>query len=74
MSGSFIDQRERSNEELKSNGRIEREMQWGSEVKGRQYCKTSPREWPAFRRGMLISYIHRWAGTNSLSMSRMKAL
>ena len=34
MPGSFIDQRERSNEELKSKGRIERERQWGSKVKG----------------------------------------
>ena len=71
---SFKDQRERSNEELKSNGRIEREMQWGSEVKGLQYCKTSPREWPAFRRGVFISSIHRWAGTNYLSRSWTKAL
>ena len=34
MPGSFIDQREKSNEKLKSKGRIEREMQWGSKVKG----------------------------------------
>ena len=34
MPGSFIDQRERSNEELKTEGRIERERQWGSTVKG----------------------------------------
>ena len=34
MPGSFIDQRERSNEELKSKGRIERERQWGSKMKG----------------------------------------
>ena len=34
MPGSFIDQRERSNEELKSKGRLERERQWGSKVKG----------------------------------------
>ena len=33
MPGSFIDQRERSNEELKSKGRIERERQLGSKVK-----------------------------------------
>ena len=32
--GSFIDQRERSNEELKSKGGIERERQWGSKPKG----------------------------------------
>ena len=34
MPGYFIDQRERSNEELKSKGRIERERQWGSKMKG----------------------------------------
>ena len=34
MSGSFIDQTERSNEELKSEGRIERKRQWGGKVKG----------------------------------------
>jgi len=33
MPGFFIE-RERSNEELKSKGRIERERQWGSQVKG----------------------------------------
>ena len=32
MPGSFIDQREKGNEELKSKGRIEREVQWGSKV------------------------------------------
>ena len=32
MPGSFIDQRERSNEELKSKGRTKKEMQWGREV------------------------------------------
>ena len=34
MPGSFIDQRERSSEELKSQGRAEREGQRGSKVKG----------------------------------------
>ena len=33
MPGYFIDQRERSNEELKSKGRIKREMRWGSKAK-----------------------------------------
>ena len=33
MPVSFIDQGERSKEELKSKGRIERERQWGSKVK-----------------------------------------
>ena len=34
MPGSFMDQRERSSEELKSQGRAEREGQSGSKVKG----------------------------------------
>ena len=34
MPGSFIDQRERRNKELKSKGRAERERQWGSKGKG----------------------------------------
>ena len=54
---------ERSNEELKSKGRIEREIQWGSKVKGFSVSrKTSPRECPALGKGVLTSSIHRWAG------------
>ena len=34
MPGCFVDQRERSTEELKSKGRLEKEMQWGNKVKG----------------------------------------
>ena len=33
MPGSFIHQRERNKEELKSKGRMEKEVQWGSKVK-----------------------------------------
>ena len=63
--GFFINQRDRSSGELKSKGRIEGgsgEVKW----KGLQSCKTSPREWPDFGRGMLISSVLRWAGTNYL--------
>ena len=74
MPGSFIEQRERSNEELKSKGRIEREIRWGIKWKGLQSGDTSPRECPTFRRGVWISSIHRWAGTSALSMSWTKAL
>ena len=70
MSGSFMDQKERNNEELKSKGRIEREIQWGSKVTGFSVsCKTSPTECPAFGKGVLTSSIHRWAGTKYLSGS-----
>ena len=43
MPGPFIDQRERSAEELKSKGRIEREMQWGSKVKGSSVLQNIPK-------------------------------
>jgi len=74
MPSSFINQRERSNEEIKTKGRTEREMQWATKVKGSLFYKTTPREWQAFRRGVLISSIHTWAGTDYLSISWTKAL
>ena len=43
MPGFFIE-RERSNEELKSKFRIEREMQGEVKRKGLQSCKTSPKD------------------------------
>ena len=39
-------------------------MQWGSKVKGPSaFSKTSPRECPVFKKGMLMSSIHEQAGT-----------
>ena len=65
MPASFIEP-ERSGEELKSKGRIERGKQWGSEVltqrKGHLSYKTSP-EQPACGRGVLISsFLQRFTG------------
>ena len=73
MPASFIDQRDRNNEELKSKGRIEREMRWGI-VKGSSVLQNISKGCPAFRSGVLVSSIHRWAGTNYLSISLTKAL
>jgi len=48
----FIDQRERSNEELKSKGRRECERQWESKVKGssvlQNICKRMASLWKAY--------------------------
>ena len=74
MPASFIDQRDRNNEELKSKGRIEREMQWGNKVKGSSVLQNISKGCPAFRSGVLVSSIHRWAGTNYLSISLTMAL
>ena len=56
MPGSFIYQRERGNEELKSKTEQSVRGSWGVKWKGLQFCKTFPREWPVFWRGVLISY------------------
>ena len=46
MPGSLTDWRERSNEELKSKGRIEREMQWGNKVEGSSALHRQARGFP----------------------------
>ena len=51
MPGSFIDQRERINEKLKSKGRIEREMQWGSKVKGSSVLQNISKGMPSLQKG-----------------------
>ena len=51
MPGSFIDQRERSNEELKSKGRLERERQWGSKVKGSSVLRNISRGMSSLQKG-----------------------
>ena len=58
MPGSFIHQRERNNEKLKSKGRIEREVQWGSKVKGSSVLQNISKGMASLRRGVLISSIH----------------
>ena len=51
MPGSLIDQRERSNEKLKSKGRIERERQWGSKVKGSPVLQNISKVMSSLRKG-----------------------
>ena len=51
MPDSFIDQRERSNEELKSKGRLEREMCWASKVKGYSALQNISKGTDSFRKG-----------------------
>ena len=51
MPGSFIDQRERSNEELKSKGRIKRERQWGIKLKGSSALQNISKKMASFWKG-----------------------
>ena len=69
MPGSFTDQKERSREELKPKGRVQRERQWGSEGKGFSVLLNVSRGMVSLWRGLLITSIHSGAGTNSLSLS-----
>ena len=50
MPGSYR-QRERSSEELKSKGRIEREGQWGSKVKGSSVLQNISKGMSSLRKG-----------------------
>ena len=49
-----------------SQNRIEREKQWGSQVKGSSLFQNISKGMEAFGRGVLLSSIHRWAGTSYL--------
>ena len=51
MPGSFIVKRERINEKLKSKGRIEREMQWGSKGKGSSVLQNISQGMPSLQKG-----------------------
>ena len=51
MPDYFIDQRERSNEELKSKGRTKKEMQWGREVKGSSVLQNISKGMPSLLKG-----------------------
>ena len=72
MPGSFIDHRERSNEELKSKGIIERQMQWGSQ--GKESSVHISRAMSSLQKECVNLFFHRWAGTDHLFISWTKAL
>ena len=52
MPGSFKDQKERSNKELTSKGRIESERQWGSKVKGASVLQNISKEMASLWKGV----------------------
>ena len=63
MPGSFIDQRERSNEELKSKGRIERERQWHKGKRSSVLQNISKGKACPWKGCVNLSPINRWVGT-----------
>ena len=71
MPDCFIDQRERSNEELKSKGRIERKMQWGSKVKGSSVLQNISKGMSKLQKGC-VSLFYSQVGRDKLSVHKMK--
>ena len=70
MPGSFIDQRERSNEELKSKGRIERERQWGSKVKGSSVLQNISKGMASLWKGC-VNLFYSQVGRDKLSLQEL---
>ena len=70
MPDSFIDQRERSNEELKSKGRLEREMCWGSKVKGYSALQNISKGTDSFRKGC-VNLFYSQVGREKLSLPKL---
>ena len=85
-SGCWSDERERINGELKSKGRIERERQLGSKVKGSSVLQSISKEmaslWKApskgvlilIQRGVLIFSVHRYACMHAKSLQSCPTL
>ena len=70
MPGSFIDQRERSSEELKSQGRAEREGQRGSKVKGPSVSQ-SISDGMASLRKVSVNLVYSQMGRDKLSLQEL---
>ena len=70
ISGSFIDQRERSNEELKSKDRIEMEMQGGSQLKGSSVLQNISKGLFSLRKGC-VNLFYSQVGRDKLSLYQL---
>ena len=67
MPASLIDQRERNDEEPKSKGRVEREMQWGSKVKGSSVLQNISKGKSSLQKGC-VSLLCSQVGREKLSL------
>ena len=85
MPGSFKDQKERSNKELTSKGRMERKRQWGSKVRGSSISRNISKGMASLWKGcvnLFCSQVGRWRQrmrwlggiTDSMDMSLSKFL
>ena len=72
MPGSFIDQRERGNEELKSKGRIERERQWRSKLKAPSVLENISKEMVSLWKGVCcVNLLYSQVGRDKLSLNEL---
>ena len=71
MPDSFIDQREGRNKELKSKGRIEREMQWVSKVKGSSILQNISKGMANLWQGC-VNLFYSQVGRDKLSLPELK--
>ena len=69
MPSSFIDLRERSNEEQKFKSRIERKMQWGSKVKGSSVLQNIPKGIIMLQKGCISLFYSQ--GRDKLSLHEL---
>ena len=70
MPNSFIDQREGSNVELKTKGRIERELQWGRKVKESSALQNCSKGMSRLQKGC-IHLFYSQVGRNKLSIQEL---
>ena len=73
MPGYFIDQRERSNEELKSKGRRERERQWGSKVKRSPILQNISKVMSSLRKGC-VNLFYSKMGRDKLPLHKLNKI
>ena len=70
MPASLIDQRERNDEEPKSKGRVEREMQWGSKVKESSVLQNISKGMASLQKGC-VNLFYSQVGRDKLSLHEL---
>ena len=73
VSGSFIDQRERNNEKLKSKGRIEKERQWRNKAKGSSVLQNTFKGMASLWKGC-VNLFYSKMGRDKLSLYKLNKI
>ena len=70
MPGTFMDQRERNNEKLKSKGRIEKERRWGNKAKGSSVLQNTFEGMASLWKGC-VNLFYSQMGRDKLSLCKL---